>query len=364
MNFLICSFSSNNKLAVAQLDDAKKKKKVAFDLNVETYELPAEVVFGDYPNRGEENDGTAEEDETQKEGNLHSENSTLSAKGVLSDPLNNRYQCCASCDYQCEDTETEETGEEGDGSDQNERVIEQESSESLFSLSIDSKKYACAAEAEEKEVNSPMPMNGLEEKECRSVDLDPNLRRRSHDAQSVLNPVENIFQWEKGVKARAISPMKNQEKENLKIEQEFAFSVPFSPKPAPSLLNRISRRPNSKETAVDTSFSSWLSASESASKSKTGIHSVGNSPSKRLNTLGSAEDRPILGMLSVEDLRPPSASNSPRLSRCRSPDDMPIIGTVGSYWSCTGQAEAPNSCSSCRGKLGIIGADAYNFGKV
>lgn len=337
---------------MAQLDDAKKKKmkkkkKVAFDLNVATYDLPAEVVLGDYAEGEEGIDGTAGEDETQKGGTLHSENSTVSAASTNFYPLNNRYQSCASSDEECEDTDTKEIGvEEEDDDDVSGQdnfvgqtdVIEQESSESLFSLSIDSRKHVCAAGAEEKEVNSHMPMKGSQEKECMSNDLNQSVKCRSQYVHSVLKPVENLSHWEKAFKARTTFPLQIREKENMEIEQEFAFSVLSSSKAAPNLLNRVSSKLASQEIAVDTSLSSWLNQSESTPKSKTSSQSAGNSPSRRCNTPKSAGDRLILGTLTVEDLWQLS-SNSRRQSRVRSPDDVPIIGTVGSYWIRMGQVE-------------------------
>ncbi|XP_031396621.1 uncharacterized protein LOC116207693 isoform X1 [Punica granatum] len=346
-----CDFSLEEKLPVEQLEVVGGKKKVAFDLTVKTYELPAEEVCEDFPER-DETDETAEDDETQREGALHTDYSTPCAGRVSSYPLSHRYHNCASSGDECEDTVTEGIDDDGedDGSDQNkllgqQTVIEQESSGSLFSLPIDSRKHASAANTEEKEVNSPMPVADSEDKEWRSDYLNPNVRPGNQCVHSALNPVANCSRLEKEVKARYTSPPKNHEKENLNIKQDFAFSSPFRSEPAPKLLNQSPSELIPKEIAVDTSLSSWLSISETTPKSKT----VGNSPSLRANTPRSAEDRLILGVLTMEDLRQLSASNSPIRSRGRSPDDKPIIGTVGSYWSHTGQAMDLDSCSSRRG---------------
>ncbi|KAK4766687.1 hypothetical protein SAY87_008329 [Trapa incisa] len=337
----------NKKLPVAQLEDAKKKnKRVAFDLNVETHELPAEAVFHDHPEREEEDDETAEGEETQEEGTLYTENATLSAESSRSHPVNNRYCNCAGSDGESEGIDTEKGGveEEDDGYDHvsyPDKFVEPESSGSLFSLPIDSRKYGCVAgDEEEKEVNSAMPMAGSQEKKC-----------KIQHAHSVLKAVENLSQWEKVVKARSTAPpLQNQEKENVKVEHEFAFLVLSTPNAASDPVKRVSNKLACQGIAVDTSLSSWLNQSESTPKPKTGSRSVGNSPLRRCNRPRGAEDKPVLGMLTVEDAMPLSSSNSPTWSRGWSlyGNDKPIIGTVGNYWICTGQAVDSDSYSSCR----------------
>ncbi|XP_037453121.1 uncharacterized protein LOC119323541 [Triticum dicoccoides] len=54
---------------------------------------------------------------------------------------------------------------------------------------------------------------------------------------------------------------------------------------------------------------------------------------------------PILGALTVEDIKISSANSSPSPS----PDDMPILGTVGAYWNCSGAKGGGHDDSVTRG---------------
>ena len=216
--------------------------------------------------------------------------------------------------------------------------------------------------------------------------MSPIARDRSQYVHSVLNPIENLTQW-KAVQAKALTPIKYQEKENINLEPYFNiatspekeninlgpyFNIATSPEKEninlePHFNRETSPEPSFKqskrnlkpefddlksaehEVAVDTSLSSWLVESETTPKSSNSTNSVRNAPSEKLNSPRSHEDRPILGALTIEELRQYSASVSPRRSRSRSPDDTPIIGTVGSYWSHTGQTMDSGSGSSGRG---------------
>ncbi|RVW60635.1 hypothetical protein CK203_048857 [Vitis vinifera] len=175
------------------------------------------------------------------------------------------------------------------------------------------------AEIDEKEINSPMP-KPVVACESKPGELKGNIRDRSQYVDSVLKPVENLSQW--------------------KTE-----------------LDADHPKPVDEDTAVDASLSSWLVGLETTPNSRTSTVSVGNSPSEGAKSPRKQEDRPILGAMTVEELKQLSASSSPRRSprRSPSPDEVPIIGTVGSYWSHTGQtmATAPSSC--CQGILSTRG---------
>ncbi|KAB2603927.1 hypothetical protein D8674_039750 [Pyrus ussuriensis x Pyrus communis] len=93
-----------------------------------------------------------------------------------------------------------------------------------------------------------------------------------------------------------------------------------------------------QEMAVDASLSNWLFSSENTPVNKASTTALDtftpeNSTSHGSNSVRSHEDRPILGALTVEELRQFSASSSPRKSPSRSPDEMAIMGTVGTYWN-------------------------------
>ncbi|KAJ7978164.1 Protein JASON-like [Quillaja saponaria] len=269
---------------------------------------------------------------------------------------------CENCienddDYGDEDLEDDnlddhqKKGEDVEGS-VNQASVQEESSESLFSLSIDSRRQVSAVEKAENEVNSPIPVLDYcySEEEAKEIGSSQNARDRIQSVCSVLNPIENLSEW-KVVKATVTQPVKHQAKENINSEQ--GFDIPSSPEPNLKVASCYSKSKSSPlkhqehEIGVDTSLSSWLIESETTPKSKNSTTSVGNSPSKGTSSPMSREDRPILGALTIEELRLFSASTTPRRTRHRSPDETPIIGTVGSYWSHTGQATDSDSSSSC-----------------
>lgn len=169
---------------------------------------------------------------------------------------------------------------------------------------------------------------------------------------SMLNPIENLIQWQ-AVKAKATSPLLHQDKENIIEQQDFDIHV--SPEPSFKLLmsnskmNSNEKKLVDREIAVDTSLSSWLVESEATPMSKSSANSVENSPSGRASSPRSYEDRPILGALTVDELKQHSASTSPRRSKNWSPDETPIIGTVGSYWMHTGRTMDSDPGSSSKG---------------
>lgn len=271
-----------------------------------------------------------------------------------------------------DDDDDEDEDEDGDHLE----LIQEESSESLFSLSIDPRKQSksCPVEVEDKEVNSPMKISYspelVEVDEVNAplkVSSPPELIAKSikscadgndHNQKidSLLNPIENLAQW-KTLKARPIpSSDHHQEKENVFLEEE----------EIPTLLSEepISKVPDQKgkvktDTAVTTSLSSWLiepeksitvSKEESQSQYSTGNSYSCSAYSDCATSWKSFEDRPILGAWTINEVRQVSARSSPRKSPSHNPDETPIIGSVGSYWSHTGQAtDSSNSYTSPTG---------------
>ncbi|KAF8017874.1 hypothetical protein BT93_H2933 [Corymbia citriodora subsp. variegata] len=325
------------------------KKKVAFDLNVKTYEVSPAVEEEEEEEEEEVGVGDAwidvkEAKERESKSICHW---TIIQSNGSSCPLDSRYANCASSDDELGSTDLEETDVEEDGVEDDtvcdgEIAAQEESSESLFSLSIDSRKHFFVAEAGEKEeVNSPFPVKSSSRNELDASAFNQSAELRSEPVDSVLNPVENLPQ-RKAVTARANSPMKNQDKENVHKEQEVLSAT--GPKLTFATAQHICK-PSSKnsrftgqEIAVDTSLSSWLVDSDGTPKSNCSNDSVGNSPSERAITPRSDKGQPVVGVPILEDLRQFSASTSPRWSRGRTPDEPPVLGTVGSYWSHTGQA--------------------------
>ncbi|MQM15477.1 hypothetical protein Taro_048419 [Colocasia esculenta] len=347
------------------------KKKVTFDLNVKTYEKASICDDDVYSSQeaAEEEKKSDQEEKPQKEG------SSTDSLGAGSSTLNHRYQNCVISDdenaeedgeddYDIDDEVDEEEEEEDEEGDKYEDSVlddnkytmddrgndEEESYDSYFSLPLEKEKQTCT------EVSS-----AVKPVACSSPDRQPALvagqaaRDRSQYVHSVLNPVENLLQW-KEVKARA-HQSKHPKKENISVEE--GPEIPFSLQPSfklPRSQKTLDSTPSPKtqskqEVSVDASLSTWLPSSETSTPLE---GSKGNN-SCRTNSTVSLDDRPILGALTIEDLKKHSvSSSSPRRSPSRSPDEIPILGTVGSYWSCTkGDTDSGSSLRSMSGTKGI-----------
>ncbi|KAM1223123.1 hypothetical protein ACFX15_010243 [Malus domestica] len=331
-----------SKESVEEIEEQSKngdKKKVTFDLNVEANdeETPTKVEVS---NVLVEIYDEKENEEEERKG-IEPDLIVSSMVSPSTHPLNHRYKNCENSEDEDDDCAN---ADEFESSKQ--IFVEEESSESLFSLSIDSRKQEVCDDAgtDEKEVNSRMPnhQNGR-------IDY----RRLSFHLQAVSNPIENLAQWKEEVTGKSTpteaSKQQHQEKENINMEvEEQDLKLHFSPEPA-SKLPKLCARPRTKSSScVDTSLSSWLVESETTPQSNA---STNNSVGNEFKSPGSREDRPILGAWTTEELKQLSASSTPKKGlRSPSPEEMPIIGTVGSYWSRTGQAMDSDSGSSCRGR--------------
>ena len=342
-------------------------KKVTFGLNVKS-----------------EEENFLKENKEEKVGEKREESESLSNSftptAVLSYPSNHRYQNCRDSDSELQDLELQvkeldETNidDEEEEEYEGEAAIKEESSDSLFSLSIESRKPVSGAATDDKEINSPLsiesrkPVSGAgttdDDKEinipfsiesrklvsCAATADDAeemnnspmakpvlaheskpgeskgnntsDWRRRQYVVDSVLNPIEGPQQWKKKKKKKIKAITAHQEKENIKQDVNM---VSIS-------MEAQSRKLNDEGIiTVDASLSSWLVGLETSSVS------VGNSPSDGAKSSRRQEE--------VEQLSAASVSSSPRRSRSRSqsgsgsrspsPDEEEpiIIGTVGSYW--------------------------------
>jgi hypothetical protein len=140
---------------------------------------------------------------------------------------------------------------------------------------------------------------------------------------SVLNPIENVSQ--RKVKATLLHSV-TKDKENINWNQPEQPSLKLSLSSNKKMNNETEKR---KEIGVDTSLSSWLVEPENKY----------NTPKKC-----DVEDRPILGALTMEEIRKYSSSNRSRTSsRTHSPEETPIIGSVGSYWNHSEQRKSSKS---------------------
>ncbi|CAJ1899887.1 unnamed protein product [Sphenostylis stenocarpa] len=302
------------------------KKKVTFDVNVKTYE-PDEVVDFQQEKREEKRPLVEKLSQTKS----YSEESLVTSAGSY--PTNHRYHYCTCSDDEdgaWEDWDSDLTDEdEGDGCDSDMGEEYDEVGEDFEDGIVYSRSKNGVNQGIFEEVESPIPMH---DKDVKSIGLNPNVRDRSMYVHSVLNPVENLTQW-KAVKAKRAPPPLVSQKENLVLNQESRAAFGAE---SPKKLNG--------EIAVDASLSNWLTSSETTPVGK-GLYegTPERSSSEGSNSVVSYEDRPILGALTVEELKQFSASCSARKS---SRDEMPIMGMVGSYWNCGGNA--PDSSSANR----------------
>lgn len=323
------------------------RKRVTFDLNVEAESSTKKV-----------NSSLVENNEEQKEETAKLELIVDFTAPSKVPSFNHRYQDCRHSVDEYDDVglQASDLGEDDNGDvEDTHREVEEESSESLFSLSIDSRKHGFDAEIGEKEVSSAMPVRNFSDKEVKSTGSCQNARDRSQYVNSVLNPIENLTQWKEVQERQVPPPLKRQGKENTSLE--LAMNIPVSAEPIFKMSNTNVKpkssdlKPAEHVIGVDTSLSSWLIESETTPKSKVSNSSVGTSRSEKANSPAkSHKDKPILvGAWTVEELKQFSASSSPRRLRSQSPDETPIIGTVGSYWIRTGQDMDSDSSSSCGG---------------
>ncbi|XP_050206578.1 uncharacterized protein LOC126656135 isoform X2 [Mercurialis annua] len=319
------------------------KKKVTFDSVITTYDHVSVkdstelcVEKGD----GAQRKGEEKEKQVVKPSQVQSlcseDSSITSSSGSY--PSNHRYENCRDSDDELDygESDVEDAGDDEDEDDDDDSVLDLD---------------------DEYEDDRALGSSGYVEKE---VKPNLNARDRSGYVHSVLNPVENLTQW-KAVKAKGTPPLK-QQKENQTLGQEPRSSFSSEPSRRELSFSFKAKSDQSKtpkqEIAVDASLSNWLGSSESTPLKKASSKPISfdtNSPEKSTLSVGSNspcsfDDRPILGALTLEELKQYSATNSPRRSPGHSPDEMAIIGTVGSYWNdnvCT--KNSSGSASSFKG---------------
>lgn len=343
-----------------QSSSTGSRKKVTFDSNVKTYEhvlpeevadsLPESVEDGNKEKEMEENSVKSTQSQSSSEAS-----SITSSSGSY--PPNHRYQNCRESDDELDYEDSDIDDDDGEDEDDDgvldyDDAYEDENDE-FFESRIAGRKL------DSKEIDSSVVISGLDEEEARPIMVNRAARNRSGYVHSVLNPVENLTQW-KAVKARGKPPLKPR-KENFTVDQEpqrasFSLEASFNElslsfKSKPEYQSKKANQ----EAAVDASLSNWLSSSETTptNKSSSTTVSLTTTPEKIMsqgsaNSLRSQDDRPILGALTLEEIKQFSAS-SPRKSPSRSPDEMPIIGTVGTYWSPTSSAKDSGATSSYKG---------------
>lgn len=247
----------------------KIRKKVSFNLNVQTYEpIPTDYTLLE---SDEEGDKKKKGEETAKRGLF----STALAMGSY--PSNYRYQNCtynydedddelAYEEIDLDDDDYDNDIDDNDDSDENE---DYGNNDIHHDQSQEEERVSLTQLAKDK-INV-MPPAASNVRELKSVGLHQNARDRSQYVHSVLNPIENLTQW-KAVKAIS-APVKHQRKENIELKKEPPISI--SSKPILDTLpfsNRSqSKQPLMQEIAVDASLSNWLVLPKS-NRSETTTH--------------------------------------------------------------------------------------------
>ncbi|KAK4408167.1 hypothetical protein Sango_0397700 [Sesamum angolense] len=311
------------------------RKRVTFNSNITTYEhASVRESFNSLPECKENFGKEKQEDLTgTSQSNSLSEDDSSVISSVGSYPPNHRYHNARDSD-----DEAEEYGD----SDMDD-----------FAYSDDEDDYSrtesSAAQATNEEVESHM-VKIRPPDEVEPFGSKGNARDRNDYINSVLNPIENITQW-KAAKSKLAHPLTRQ-KENSGTNFE-APRISFSSE------SMLKSKPNhvktdSQEIAVDASLSNWLvSPPKTMISKKTSFSGLDTVTSERTMSDGPSplrnfEDRPMLGALTVEELRQISATPSQKRSPSRSPDEMPIIGTVGTYWDHSASSTISGSASSYR----------------
>ncbi|CDP03781.1 unnamed protein product [Coffea canephora] len=345
---------------------SSNRKRVTFNSNVTTYENVSVIEGTEFFPEGKEVIEKEKGDILVQSSKSESEDDSITSS-IGSYPRNHRYQNCRDSDDEAEtfgDSDLEDDGEDGEDysdydEDGNDQIFGLEvQSGSGLTATVESRTDDVSDRLTLGEVESPMKASFLPEQEVKTLGLNRNARSRSAYVHPVLNPVENLTQW-KTVKSRGTSQWKPQ-KENFSAELEvprMSFSSQPTFKQPSSGLKQKSDSFNtlSQDIAVDASLSTWLVGREST-PAKTSLSSLEtvtcekvSSTSPGSNSVRSFEDRPILGALTVEELKQLSAASSPRRSPSWSPDEMPIIGTVGTYWNDSVSSKDSRSASSYKG---------------
>ncbi|XP_057965987.1 uncharacterized protein LOC131156373 [Malania oleifera] len=329
------------------------RKKVTFDSNVKTYEHISDNWIDGFSSEGAaDKDGNKEKRENlSKSSHTHSS----SDDGVVipmwgTFPPDHRYYNCRDSDeeFDFEESDLEDDDNDGDEEDQYDDYDQDKPS-------MESRNEVSASRVTIEELRSPLPGFGSPDHELKTIGLNQNARHRSAYVHNVLNPVENLTQW-RAIKAKEAPPLKLQ-KEGFTLDEQprVSFSLEHTSQESSFSIKFKSDRPKctKEEISVDASLSSWIGSSESESTPISEATLVASESEKwisnRSDSLRSLEDRPILGALTVEELRQFSASTSPRKSPSRSPDEMPIIGTVGGYWCHVETGKDSGSASSYKG---------------
>ncbi|KAK1412632.1 hypothetical protein QVD17_34032 [Tagetes erecta] len=268
------------------------RKRVTFDTNVTTYEHVEVYDSTEFLlEKNEKGETFPKSDHTHS----HSGSQTLNGGSY---PPNYRYGNCVESDDEVQDSDYE---------DENDSCLDDEE------------------DYDDEDESVPVPISSSETgiESC----LSP-----------VLKPVANLAQW-KALKSKVTvtQPPKqlnfDSQKENFSYNQETAVDASLN-----WMVSSQQNTPNNKRAECYNFDFEPISSGKSYSQEST------------VTSVKSIEDRPIIGAaLTADELKQFSGSScTPKKSPGRNPDDMFIIGSVGSYWS-TGSAQSLSSVSSYKG---------------
>ncbi|KAI4324596.1 hypothetical protein MLD38_030069 [Melastoma candidum] len=319
------------------------QRKVRFDSNIIAYEnvstkeesedMPEERASGNVPK--------ADQSESLKE-----ESSVTTS--VISYPPSHRYENCRDSDDEFGYwVDSEESDLDDEGCDSNDLSDDDGGDSDSAADDIDQTNHGLIPVGHK---------SGLVEKS--SSLLNQNGLDRNAYIPPILRPVENLSQW-KSVKAKGIrAPSSKHRKENFPSDLETMISSNDDKAfmEALSLVEKKLSGPekSTQEMRVDASLSTWLTLSGNMSTGEKSMAGLDDAVSLKSASVGSSsprylDDRPILGALTVDKLRKYSPKSSPRKSPIRSSDEMPLIGTVGTYWSDRKPGRDSQSASSFKG---------------
>lgn len=162
-----------------------------------------------------------------------------------------------------------------------ETSVEEESSDSLFSISIESTDHSYGGVIADKEVSSPVRAENQAIKNPQSRCFGRIDRAEDKCPGTVLNPVENLLPSRSPV-GRATSPLKNHSKEENKENADGLPENILRPRlKLPDCIlkpSSLQDSPQIRDISVDASLSSWLVESDSTPESQRSVGSFRYSP--------------------------------------------------------------------------------------
>ncbi|CAO2840486.1 unnamed protein product [Amaranthus hypochondriacus] len=336
------------------------RKKVTFDSNVKEHE---HVPYNDTQDVMQESEKGVEK-EVVEYGTKSIKSCTFwegsSVSSLVSFPSNHRYQNCRVSDVEDEELGCEVSDLDDDNDDDKEVYDDGFSNDEYHPRQVCEYTKLCTSVESKTKKSSATCLVDDGDSDCildhASMDrgmktpevVNRVARDRAGYVYSVLNPVENTAQW-KIVKVKEAPPIKEQ-KENFKMDLGFQE---FSSKPKSNFCE-----PKNDRETVASSLSTWLVSSQSTPPSKSmplglePIESGANLSSRGSNSMKSQEERPILGVLTVEEHKQFSPTPSPRRSPFRSPNEGLLVGSLGTVvvdWNSRTPIDDTGSVSSFNG---------------